>query len=51
VPGARLVTPFAIGLAAPDDEELDEWTLDPAAYRDALAAAITARGLPLDRSS
>jgi hypothetical protein len=49
--GARLVTPFAVGLASPDDEDLDEWTLDPAAYRDALAAAITARGLPLDRTS
>ena len=48
VPGALLVAPFAVGLASPDDEDLDEWTLDPAAYRDALAAAITARGLPLD---
>ena len=51
VPGARLVTPFAVGLASPDDEELDEWTLDPAAYRDALVAAITAHGLSLDQTS
>jgi hypothetical protein len=51
LPGGRLVAPFAVGLASPDDEDLDEWTLDPAAYRDALAAAITARGLPIDRMS
>ena len=49
VPGTRLVAPFAVGLASPEDEDLDEWTLDPVAYRDALAAALTARGLPLDR--
>ena len=47
-PGARLRTPFAVGLAAADDEDVDAWTLDPAAYRDALAAALGDRGLPLD---
>ena len=51
VPGMVLRVPFAVGLASPDDEDLDEWTLDPAAYRDALAAAITARGLSLDPTS
>jgi hypothetical protein len=51
VPGTRLVTPFTVGLAAPDDDDLDEWTLDPAAYHDELAAAIGARGLPLDHVS
>jgi len=51
VPGARLVAPFTVGLASPDDEDLDEWTLDPAGYRDALSAAITRRGLPVDRTS
>jgi hypothetical protein len=48
VPGARLRVPFAVGLADPDDDDLDGWTLDPPAYRDALATALRARGLPLD---
>lgn len=48
VPGARLRAAFAVGLAADDEEEVDAWTMDPVAYRDALRAACTARALPLD---
>jgi hypothetical protein len=44
-PGARRRLPFTVVLADPDDE-LDAWTLDPAAYRADLAAALAARGLP-----
>jgi len=46
-PGAALRTSFAVGLAEPDTDELDEWTLEPAAYRDELAAAMRAQGLRL----
>jgi hypothetical protein len=48
VPSARFRTPFAVGLADPDDDELDAWTLDPATYRREVAAALTARGIPID---
>lgn len=48
VPGARLHVPFTVGLARPDDEDLDGWALDPVAFRRDLAAALTARGIPID---
>jgi hypothetical protein len=44
VPARRLAVRVAVRLAA-DDDELDEWTLDPARYRAELAAALAARGL------
>jgi len=48
VPGARFHTPFAVGLAEVDEDELDAWTLDPATYRRELAAALVARAVPID---
>jgi hypothetical protein len=48
VPGPRLDAAFAVGLADPDDDELDEWTLDPAALRRELVAALEARAIPVD---
>jgi hypothetical protein len=48
VPGARLDVDFSVGLADPDDEELDAWTLDAAAFRRDLAAALVARQIPID---
>ena len=50
-PGARLRRPFTVGLAAPDDDDLDGWLLDPPAFANALAAALAARGVPLDPST
>jgi hypothetical protein len=47
VPGPQLAVPFAVGLADPDDEDLDAWALDPAALRRDLADALAARGIPL----
>ena len=49
VPGVGSRAPFAVGLADPDDDELDEWTLDPAALsRRELAAAIARTAVPTD---
>ena len=48
VPGSRAHLAFTVALADPADEELDEWTLDPAAYRRDLALALDAVGLPID---
>jgi hypothetical protein len=48
VPGARVRLPFVVTLADPDADDLDAWTLDPAAYRRDLGAALRAAGVPLD---
>jgi hypothetical protein len=48
VPGSTFGARFTVGLADPDDDELDGWTLDPATYRRELTAALRARDLPID---
>ena len=47
-PGRSLHAAFVVGLADPDDDELDGWTLDPATYRRELATALRAHALPID---
>ena len=48
-PGIRRRLPFTVVLADPDDD-LDAWTLDPAAFRRELAEALAARALATARS-
>jgi len=48
VPGSSLRAPFTVGLADPDDDELDGWTLDPTTYRRELTTALLARDLAID---
>jgi len=47
-PGPRLRTPFTVGLAAVDDEDLDAWS--PVGYREDLETALVARRVPLDET-
>jgi len=49
VPGARVHVEATVVLADPADADLDEWTMDPVALRDALEGALVARGLPVRR--
>jgi len=47
VPGECFLTPFEIELLEPDDDAIDEWVLDPLAFRQDLHAALLARRLPV----
>jgi hypothetical protein len=51
VPGVRVRLAFAVTLSAPDADEVDGWTLDPAALHRALTEALAARGLPVEDPS
>ena len=50
VPGVCTRLRFSVGLADAEDEELDAWALDPAAYRGELEAALRRAGLPVDHT-